>query len=53
MVKTLWFLYVRTGFDSNPKTGMDSGRTSPNNKFVESRGKNLSESREKISVVSV
>ena len=26
-------LTVRTGFDSNPKTGMDS---SPNNKFVES-----------------
>ena len=27
---------VRTSFDSNPKTGMDSGPTSPNNKFVES-----------------
>ena len=26
---------VRTSFDSNPKTGMDSGLTSPNNKFVE------------------
>ena len=30
---------VRTSFDSNPKTGMDSGPTSPNNKFVESRKK--------------
>ena len=28
--------YVRTSFDSNPKTGMDSGPTSSNNKFVES-----------------
>ena len=27
---------VRTGFDSNPKTGMDLGPTSPNNKFIES-----------------
>ena len=26
---------VRTSFDSNSKTGMDSGLTSPNNKFVE------------------
>ena len=26
---------VRNSFDSNPKTGMDSGLTSPNNKFVE------------------
>ena len=27
---------VRISFDSNPKTGMDSGPTSPNKKFVES-----------------
>ena len=27
---------VRTGFNLNPKIGMDSGPTSPNNKFVES-----------------
>ena len=27
---------VRTGFGSNPKTGMDLGPTSPNNKFIES-----------------
>ena len=32
---------------------MDSGPTSPNNKFVESGRKSQSESREKISVVSV
>ena len=29
-------IIVRTSFDSNPKTGIDSGLTSPNNKFVES-----------------
>ena len=34
------YIYVRTSFDSNPKTGMDSGPTSPNNKFVESGRKN-------------
>ena len=32
----IFFMVVRTGFDSNPKIGMDSGPTSPNNKFVES-----------------
>ena len=30
---------VGTGFDSNPKIGMDSGLTTPNNKFVESERK--------------
>ena len=30
---------VRTSFDSNPKTGMDLGLTSPNNKFVENERK--------------
>ena len=30
---------VRIGFDSNPKIGMDSDPTSPNNKFVESERK--------------
>ena len=44
---------IRTGFDSNPKTGMDSSPTNPNNKFVENGRKSQSESREKISVVSV
>ena len=44
---------VRTGFGSNPKTGMDSGITSPNNKFVEGGRKSYSKSRENISVVSV
>ena len=44
---------VRTSFGLDPKTGMDLGPTSPNNKFVESGRKSLSESREKISVVSV
>ena len=31
---------VRTGFDSNPKTGIDSSPISPNNKFVEGGRKN-------------
>ena len=30
------YILVRTNFDSNPKTGMNSDLTSPNNKFVES-----------------
>ena len=36
----LYYMYtVRTSFDSNSKTGMDSGPTSSNNKFVESGSK--------------
>ena len=36
----IFYIYiVRTNFDTNPKTGMDLGPTSPNNKFVESRRK--------------
>ena len=31
---------VGTGFDSNPKIGMDSGPISPNNKFVKNGRKN-------------
>ena len=30
---------ISTSFDSNSKTGMDLGPTSPNNKFVESERK--------------
>ena len=29
------YIYVRTSFDLDSKTGVDSGPTSPNNKFVE------------------
>ena len=31
---------VRTSFDLDPKTGLGSGPTSPNNEFVERRRKN-------------
>ena len=31
---------VRTNFDLDPKTGLESGPTSPNNKFVERGRKN-------------
>ena len=46
-------IYVRANFDSKPETRMDSGPTSPNNKFVESERKSQSESRIKILIYSV
>ena len=51
----LYNLYtiVRTSFGLNSKTGLDSGPTSPNNKFVEHGRKNSPESRKKVSVMSI
>ena len=42
------YVYERTKFSLNPKTGMDPGPQSPYNKFVECRLKSQSESRTKI-----
>ena len=50
---SLYFLTVRTSFDSNLKIRMNSGLKSSNNKFVESERKNWSEFKEKILVDSV
>ena len=32
---TTQYIYVRTSFGLDSKTGLDSGPTSPNNRFVE------------------
>ena len=42
------YVYERTRFSLNPKTGMDPGPQSPYNKFVECRVKSQSGSRIKI-----
>ena len=34
------YIYVRTSFGLDPKTGLGSGPASPNNKFVERGRKN-------------
>ena len=44
-------IIVKTNFDLDPKTGLDSGPTSPNNKFVECKRKNQPGFRKEVTIV--
>ena len=42
---------VKTGFDLDPKTGLGSSPTNPNNKFVERGRKNQPDFRKEVTIV--
>ena len=50
-INNIKIIYVRTSFGLDPKAGLGSGPTSPNNKFVERGRKNQPEFRKEVTIM--